>query len=38
MLSLDQVGVRGPIRVGELVSSRAGVDLTGRTSMEIGIR
>ncbi len=37
-LSVDQVVFREPIRVGELVTFRASVNHTGRTSMEIGIR
>ena len=37
-LSVDQVVFREPIRVGELVSFRASVNHTGRTSMEVGIR
>lgn len=37
-LSVDQVVFREPIRVGELVTFRAAVNHTGRTSMEIGIR
>jgi acyl-CoA hydrolase len=37
-LSVDQVVFRQPIRVGELVTFRASVNLAGRTSMEIGIR
>lgn len=37
-LSVDQVVFRQPIHVGELVTFRAAVNYTGRTSMEIGIR
>ena len=37
-LSVDQVVFREPIHVGELVTFRAAVNHTGRTSMEIGIR
>jgi acyl-CoA hydrolase len=37
-LSVDQVVFREPISVGELVTFRASVNHTGRTSMEIGIR
>lgn len=37
-LSVDQVTFREPISVGELVTMRASVNYTGRTSMEIGIR
>ncbi|QQM31755.1 acyl-CoA thioesterase [Martelella lutilitoris] len=37
-LSVDQVTFREPINVGELVTLRASVNYTGRTSMEIGIR
>lgn len=37
-LSVDQVVFREPIQVGELVTFRAAVNHTGRTSMEIGIR
>jgi acyl-CoA hydrolase len=37
-LSVDQVVFREPIRVGELVTFRASVNHTGRTSMEVGIR
>ena len=37
-LSVDQVVFREPIAVGELVTFRAAVNHTGRTSMEIGIR
>ena len=37
-LSVDQVTFQQPINVGELVTFRASVNHTGRTSMEIGIR
>jgi uncharacterized protein (TIGR00369 family) len=37
-LSVDQVTFQQPIEVGELVTFRASVNHTGRTSMEIGIR
>ena len=37
-LSVDQVTFKEPINVGELVTFRASVNHTGRTSMEIGIR
>jgi acyl-CoA hydrolase len=37
-LSVDQVVFREPIHVGELVTFQASVNLTGRTSMEIGVR
>jgi uncharacterized protein (TIGR00369 family) len=37
-LSVDQVTFKEPIEVGELVTFRASVNHTGRTSMEIGIR
>jgi acyl-CoA hydrolase len=37
-LSVDQVVFRQPIQVGELVTFRASINHTGRTSMEIGIR
>src|SRR5471032_986860 len=37
-LSVDQVIFREPIHVGELVSFLASVNLTGTTSMEIGIK
>ena len=37
-LSVDQVVFREPVNVGELVTFRAAVNHTGRTSMEIGIR
>ncbi len=37
-LSVDKVLFKEPIHVGELVTFRASVNYTGRTSMEIGIR
>ncbi len=37
-LSVDQVTFKEPIHVGELVTFRASVNHTGRTSMEVGIR
>jgi acyl-CoA hydrolase len=37
-LSVDQVTFREPIHVGELVTFLASVNLTGTTSMEIGIK
>ena len=37
-LSVDQVTFKEPIFVGELVSFRAAVNSTGRSSMEVGIR
>jgi acyl-CoA hydrolase len=37
-LSVDQVIFREPIHVGELVSFLASVNLTGTTSMEVGIK
>ena len=37
-LSVDQVTFREPINVGELVTMRASINYTGRTSMEVGIR
>src|SRR3954466_1376899 len=37
-LSLDQVVFRGPIHLGELVTFHPGVNRTGRTSMEVGVR
>jgi acyl-CoA hydrolase len=37
-LSVDQVVFREPIHVGELVTFQASVNLTGRTSMEVGVR
>lgn len=37
-LSVDQVMFNEPIHVGELVTFRASINYTGRTSMEVGIR
>ena len=37
-LSVDQVMFKEPIHVGELVTFRASINHTGRTSMEVGIR
>ncbi|WP_349960719.1 acyl-CoA thioesterase [Rhizobium sp. ZPR3] len=37
-LSVDQVLFKEPINVGELVTFRASINDTGRTSMEVGIR
>ena len=37
-LSVDQVVFKEPIHVGELVTFRASINHTGRTSMEVGIR
>jgi acyl-CoA hydrolase len=37
-LSVDQVVFREPVHVGELVTFRASVNRTGRSSMEIGVR
>ncbi len=37
-LSVDQVMFRQPIRVGELVTFLASVNLTGTSSMEVGIK
>jgi acyl-CoA hydrolase len=37
-LSVDQVMFRQPIEVGELVSFLASVNLTGTSSMEIGVK
>ena len=37
-LSVDQVTFQEPVHVGELVTFKAAVNYTGRTSMEIGIR
>jgi len=37
-LSVDQVIFKEPIHVGELVTFRASINHTGRTSMEVGIR
>jgi acyl-CoA hydrolase len=37
-LCVDQVIFKEPINVGELVTFRASVNHTGRTSMEVGVR
>ncbi len=37
-LSVDQVLFKEPVAIGELVSFKAAVNYTGRTSMEVGIR
>lgn len=37
-LAVDQVTFRQPILVGELVSFLASINLTGRSSMEVGIK
>lgn len=37
-LSVDQVIFREPIHVGELVTFLASINLTGRSSMEVGIK
>ena len=37
-LSVDQVTFQEPVRVGQLVTFKANVNDTGRTSMEVGIR
>lgn len=37
-LSVDQVVFKEPVHVGELVTFRASINHTGRTSMEVGIR
>ena len=37
-VSVDQVDFREPIFLGELVTARASVNYTGRTSMEVGVR
>ncbi|MCJ7872055.1 acyl-CoA thioesterase [Marinovum sp. 2_MG-2023] len=37
-LSVDQVMFKEPINVGELVTFKAQINTTGRTSMEVGIR
>ncbi|WP_170407210.1 acyl-CoA thioesterase [Ruegeria arenilitoris] len=37
-LSVDQVTFKQPVRVGQLVTFKANVNDTGRTSMEVGIR
>ncbi|MGH8507277.1 MAG: acyl-CoA thioesterase [Gammaproteobacteria bacterium] len=36
--SLDSVSFKAPIYVGELVTFKANVNYTGRTSMEVGIK
>lgn len=36
--SLDQVVFREPVSVGELVTFKANVNYTGRTSMEVGVK
>lgn len=37
-LSVDQVLFKEPIHIGELVTFLANVNMTGRTSMEVGIK
>lgn len=37
-LSVDQMFFKEPIHVGDLVSFKASINHTGRTSMEVGIR
>lgn len=37
-LSVDQVVFKRPVRIGELVTFLAMVNLTGRTSLEIGVK
>lgn len=37
-MAVDQVTFRQPIHVGELVSFMASINLTGRSSMEVGIK
>lgn len=37
-LSVDQMFFKEPIHVGDLVTFRASINYTGRTSMEVGIR
>lgn len=37
-VSVDKVNFREPIRVGELVTAKARVNFTGRTSMEVGVK
>lgn len=37
-LSVDQMFFKEPIHVGDLVTFRARINYTGRTSMEVGIR
>lgn len=36
--SVDQVSFRAPVHVGELVTFKASVNYTGRSSMEVGVR
>ena len=36
--SVDQVSFRAPVHVGELVTFKASVNYTGKTSMEVGVR
>lgn len=36
--SVDQVSFRAPVHVGELVTCKASVNYTGRSSMEVGVR
>ena len=35
--SVDQVSFRAPVHVGELVTFKASVNYTGKTSMEVGV-
>lgn len=37
-LSVDQVVFKQPVRIGELVTFLATVNLTGRTSLEVGVK
>ena len=37
-MSVDQVTFKQPIHVGELVTFLASINLTGKTSMEVGIK
>lgn len=37
-VSVDQVTFREPVHVGELVTFRASINFTGKTSMEVGVR
>src|SRR4051812_48450070 len=37
-VSVDRVDFHQPIYLGELVTARASVNFTGRTSMEVGVR
>lgn len=37
-LSVDSIVFKQPVKIGELLTCYASVNLTGRTSMEIGIR